>query len=191
MAQINSSPLTEIFTLESMEDWRSVSIKYASLYAKIKTNEIAIHYAFFCWYLLWQWDEICFPGEESLPVYERPNAEIRNGISKTELFSHLDEVTKHLLTTWEYLSQTYFVVLLLMHKIYPYFFKKETFSRELEQQMLDFAEKMSFDDIGARIIYHYIRTKDSTQITPYEKMAVNHIFPQNSLIQSYFTWLFE
>ena len=190
MEQSNSSLLQEIFALESAEDWKNTSEHYESLYSSVHTNEVAIHFAFFCWYLLWQWDEICFPGEESMSIYERPNAETRNGISKS-LFSNLDLTTSQLLTSWESVPPKYLVVLALMKKIYPYFFRESTFSETLEQNLLNFISHNFFNELGVRTIYNYIQTQDSEHLTANEKMAINSLFPKGSLIQSYFTWLFS
>ena len=89
--------LSEISSLESKKDWKNIAVKYEALYSKAPTKEVAIHFAFFCWYLLWQWDEICFPGEEALTPSERRTSDTRNGISKSKLFSNLDLTTKNLL----------------------------------------------------------------------------------------------
>lgn len=191
MEQSNSSLLQEIFALESAEDWKNTSEHYESLYSSVHTNEVAIHFAFFCWYLLWQWDEICFPGEESMSIYERPNAETRNGISKSQLFSNLDLTTSQLLTSWKSVPPKYLVVLALMKKIYPCFFRESTFSETLEQNLLSFISHNFFNELGVRIIYNYIQTQDSEHLTANEKIAINSLFPKGSLIQSYFTWLFS
>lgn len=191
MIPSNPSHLSDIFTLESAEDWKNVFTHYESLYFTTKTNEIAIHFAFFCWYLLWQWDEICFPGEESLSPYERPDADTRNGISKSKLENNLDSSTEYLLTSWESTPKKYLIVLSHMKKIYPYFFREETFPEILAQQLLDFIAKKPFDELGVKIIYNYIQTQDSTHLTTNERTAICNLFPSNSLIQSYFTWLFS
>ena len=101
MIPSNPSHLSDIFTLESAEDWKNVFTHYESLYFTTKTNEIAIHFAFFCWYLLWQWDEICFPGEESLSPYERPDADTRNGISKSRACGRTDLIRYAELFKWK------------------------------------------------------------------------------------------
>ena len=191
MEQPNLLRLSEIFSLESIKDWKNVSIHYESLYSSSKTKEVAIHFAFFCWYLLWQWDEICFPGEESIPVYERPNAEIRNGISHSKLFTDLDSTAKYLLTSWENTPKKYLVVLAHMKKIYPYFFREETFPEILVQQLLDYIAQSSFDELGVQVIYNYVRTENSTHLRTEEKAAIDNLFPKDSLIQSYFLWLFS
>lgn len=190
MGEPNSPLLSEIFSLESKEDWKNVFTHYESLYSSTKTKEVSIHFAFFCWYLLWQWDEICFPGEESISVYERPNAEVRNGISKSKLFTNLDSSAKCILDSWENTSTKYLVVLSLMKNIYPYFFREETFPEVLVQKLLDFIAKSPFNELGVQVIYNYIHTQDSTHLSTDEKIAVDNLFPKNSLIQSYFSWLF-
>ena len=191
MVTPNSPLLSEIFSLESAEDWRAVSEGYESLFLSAKTKEAAIHFAFFCWYLLWQWDEICFPGEESLSMYERPNAEIRNGISKTKLFLNLDSATEFLLDPREQTPKKYLVVLCHMKNVYPYFFRDETFPDMLLPRLLDLIAEGSFCEPGVQVIYNYIMTRDSTHLTADEKTAIDGLFPKDSLIQSYFTWLFS
>lgn len=181
--------LSEIFALESMEDWKSVYMKYETLYSATPTEEVALHYAFFCWYLLWQWDEICFPGEEPLSSAERRNADTRNGISKSDLFFRLDSASKTLLTSWECTPTKYLAVLCHMKKIYPYFFLEMTFPQVMERKIFDFMREAS--DSGTKLICHYIRTGTTPLLTTGEKLAVENLFPKNSLIQSYFTWLFD
>lgn len=50
MEQSSSSLLQEIFALESAEDWKNTSEHYESLYSSVHTNEVAIHFAFFCFF---------------------------------------------------------------------------------------------------------------------------------------------
>ena len=58
--------LSDIFESEHEENWRIVFIQYTELYRQSPSIDVAMHFAFFCWYLLWQWDEISFPGETLL-----------------------------------------------------------------------------------------------------------------------------
>lgn len=182
--------LSDIFQLEQSEKWKEAAYQYAYLYAEMPTNQIAMHYAFFCWYLLWQWDEICFPGEEITPLYERINADTRNGISKSCLLSRLDLTTKQLLTIND-TPVEYLVMLTLMEKIYPYFFKKETFSEADRCQLIENIGKTSLENLGTKVIYQYVQTQASPTLIEKEKTAVSILFPQNSLIHTYLIWLFN
>lgn len=182
--------LSDVFQSEQAEDWKQAADQYVSLYTVTPTNKVAMHYAFFCWYLLWQWDEICFPGEETISLYERPNADTRNGISKSGLFSQLNLTTKQLLTASD-TPVKYLVILAHMEKIYPYFFQKDTFSETDRKQIVEAVGKAPFEELGVRVIYQYVQTQDASHLTKEEKAAVHDLFPSNSLMQTYFTWLFS
>lgn len=182
--------LSDVFQSEQAEDWKRVADQYVSLYAVTPTNRVAMHYAFFCWYLLWQWDEICFPGEEAISPYERPNADTRNGISKSGLFSQLNLTTKQLLTSGD-IPVKYLVILAHMKKTYPYFFQDDTFSEDDREHLLEAIGNTSFEEPGTRAIYQYVQTQDVSKLSQEDKAAVHDLFPRNSLMQTYFTWLFS
>ena len=182
--------LSNIFESGHEENWRIVFAQYTELYRQSPSIDVAMHFAFFCWYLLWQWDEISFPGE-TLSPYEKGTVDTRNGISKSKLLFDLDVTTKHLLTSPDNTPVKYLIVLCLMKKIYPYFFKEDTFSEVKRQKVVASISQKPLDDVGTKAIYNYLRTKNATNILPAERIAVRTIFPPNSLIQSYFTWLFD
>lgn len=181
--------LSDVFRSEQAENWKQAADQYASLYAEMPTNRVAMHYAFFCWYLLWQWDEIVFPGE-AISVYDRMAADCRNGISKSGLFSQLDLTAKQLLAARD-TPIKYLVVLAHMEKIYPYFFGKDTFSQADRKQLVEAIGKAPLDELGTRAIYQYVQTQDASHLAQEEKAAVGNLFPTNSLMQTYFTWLFR
>ena len=181
--------LSDIFNSEQAENWKLVAEQYAILYAKMPTNQVAMHYGFFCWYLLWQWDEICFPGEESMSPYERSNADTRNGISRLELFFHLNLAVKQLLSAGD-VPVTYQVVLAHMEKIYPHFFKNTIFSESDRINLIESIGKTSFDP-GTRAIYQYVKTQDISYMSKADREAARELFPHNSLMETYFKWLFS
>ena len=71
------------------QDWPKVFAQYKELYRRFPVQKVAIHFAFFCWYLLWQWDEIVFPGEKP-SSHERAALDMRGGMSTSELYSSLN-----------------------------------------------------------------------------------------------------
>ena len=172
--------LSNIFESEHEENWRIVFAQYTELYRQSPSIDVAMHFAFFCWYLLWQWDEISFPGE-TLSPYEKGTVDTRNGISKSKLLFDLDVTTKHLLTSPDNTPVKYLIVLCLMKKIYPYFFKEDTFSEVKRQKVVASISQKPLDDVGTKAIYNYLRTKNATNILPAERIAVRTIFPTNSL----------
>lgn len=115
--------LSNIFESEHEENWRIVFAQYTELYRQSPSIDVAMHFAFFCWYLLWQWDEISFPGE-TLSPYEKGTVDTRNGISKSKLLFDLDVTTKHLLTSPDNTPVKYLIVLCLMKKFIPIFSKR-------------------------------------------------------------------
>lgn len=148
-----------------------------------------MHFAFFCWYLLWQWDEISFPGE-TLSCYEKGSVDTRGGLSRSELLFNLDLTAKHLLDFPETTPVKYLLVLSLMKKIYPYFFKEETFSESRRQQLIAVLRQKTLSDPGTQAIYDYMQTQTTANILPAGKIAACALFPPDSLLRSYFTWLF-
>lgn len=182
--------LSNFFESEHEESWRTAFLQYTELYRQSLSIDVAMHFAFFCWYLLWQWDEISFHGE-TLSPYEKGTVDTRNGISRTDLLFDLDVTTKQLLASPENTPVKYLIVLSLMKKIYPYFFKEETFSEVKRSQLLAFISQKTLADLGTKVIYDYLQTQNTVTILPAEKIAARTIFPPNSLIQSYFTWLLD
>lgn len=182
--------LSEIFDSEYKNCWEKAASQYDSLYDESPSSEVAAHFAFFCWYLLWQWDEISFPGE-TLSPYEKFRVDTRNGISKEKLFSNLDSTTKYLLNMKDETATKYLIVLCHMKKIYPYFFDDTIFSDTEMQQLINFVKGKKLGDLGTTVLYDYLQTQNAGHITSEEKVAVNNLFPRHSLMQSYFNWLFN
>lgn len=116
--------LSNIFESEHEESWRTAFLQYTELYRQSLSIDVAMHFAFFCWYLLWQWDEISFPGEMLSP-YEKGTVDTRNGISRTDLLFDLDVTTKQLLASPENTPVKYLIVLSLMKKFIPIFSKRK------------------------------------------------------------------
>lgn len=181
--------LSNIFIFEQREDWKEVSLQYTKLYQEKPTQAVAMHFAFFCWYLLWQWDEISFPGEKISP-YERMTVDSRNGISKKDLLANLDATTQQLLSS-DKIPDKYLMVLVHMKMLYPYFFKDETLSEETAKKLLVSISDRSLSDLGVKVLSNYLRNQSNTAITDAEKEAVNSLFTKGSLMQKYFTWLFS
>lgn len=175
---------------EQEQDWPKVFAQYKELYQQFPVQKAAIHFAFFCWYLLWQWDEIVFPGEQ-LSSYERATLDIRGGMSKSELYSSLNRMAGRLLSPVEETEDKYLAILIHMRHIYPYFFESNILSDELAGQILAYLEnKQTADPITKRICL-YQRNPDITQSSGKGKTD-NEMFPSDgSLITHYFQWLFR
>lgn len=184
-----SKKLSEIFQSEKQEDWNTALSQYEALYEEDPSEDVSIHFAFLCWYLLWQWDEIQFPGE-TIPPYERMTLEVRNGISKSALFSHLDTTAKQLLSCPETPAAD-LLVLLHMEKIYPYFFSQELSDRLSAQPFLAAVQDRISGNPGFHAIFTYWQDGSSAHITSEEKAAACRLFPDGSLMHTYFTWLFD
>lgn len=184
-----SKQLSDIFLSEQNENWEMAISQYEALYRENHSCDVSMHFAFLCWYLLWQWDQISFHGETISP-YERMSVDMRNGISKSSLLSHLDAATKQLLSCTE-TPEKYFVVLLHMKKTYPYFFSDETFVETEAQQLMASIQKSSSVDTGINAICTYLRDSSMEHITSQEKESACNLFPNGSLLQEYFTWLFH
>ena len=50
----------------------------------------------------------------------------------------------------------YLIVLCLMKKIYPYFFKEDTFSEVKRQKVVASISQKPLDDVGTKAIYDYL-----------------------------------
>ena len=87
------------------EKWEEAFSQYENLYSENKCDDVALSFAFFCWFLLWQRDE--FPDKQK-------------GISEKSLEKYLDETSDFVLDS----GKTEYIALIYhMKKIYPYFFK--------------------------------------------------------------------
>ena len=175
---------------EQEQDWPKVFAQYKELYRRFPEQKVAIHFAFFCWYLLWQWDEIIFPGER-LSSCERATLDIRGGMSKSELFSSLNCMASRLLSPAEETEDKYLAILLHMYHIYPYFFESNILSDELAGQILVYLENKQTADPVTKRICLYQRDPDITQPSG-EAKTDKEMFPSDgSLITHYFQWLFR
>lgn len=175
---------------EQEQDWPKVFARYKELYRQFPVQKVAIHFAFFCWYLLWQWDEIAFPGEK-LPFHERATLDTRGGLSKSELFSSLNCMASKLLSSVDETEDKYLAILIHMRHIYPYFFESNILSDEFSEQILVYLEnKQTADPITKRICL-YQRNPDITQSSDEEKTDNEMLPPNGSLITHYFQWLFR
>lgn len=182
--------LAEIFAWEKQEDWPEAFRGYTALYGKEPSIETAIHFAFFCWYMLWQWDEIQLPGEVLSP-YERMKTENRCGLSRPVLFRDLDRTAEYLLADGRGTPAKYLAVLVHMRKIYPYFFEEKTFPETMACHLLDQIRKSGDGEPGVRAICRYVQDGAVASIPAQEKAAAKELFPKESLLSQYFTWLFS
>ncbi len=182
--------LAKIFEAEERNDWYEALLLYKQLYNSSHSHEVAIHFAFYCWYMLWQWDEIIFPCE-ILSFQERIASDTRCGISRLELMTILDQLTKQLLKDADEIPVIFLIVLVHMQRIYPYFFCNETFSDEQSEQLLKELEERPKGNLGAEILLAYQRNSEYRCTLFEEKSAIQKLFPQNSLMEQYFCWLFD
>ena len=182
--------LTTIFDAEARNDWQAVFPLYKELYTRSSSREVTIHFAFFCWHLLWQWDEIVFPGE-TLSAEERMAADERCGISRSELLMYLDKTTRRMLNAADDTPTRYLVILIHMQRIYPYFFDKETFSDEIRDRLFRYLELRPPEDRGTEILFAYQKNQDQSALTPEDRQAIREMFPEQSLMHRYFCWLFS
>ena len=172
------------------QDWPRVFAQYKELYRRFPVQKVAIHFAFFCWYLLWQWDEIVFPGEK-LSSHEQAALDMRGGMSTSELYSSLNCMASKLLSSVDKNEDRYLAILIHMRHIYPYFFESNILSDESAEQILVYLENKQTTDLITKRICLYQRNPDMTQSSGEEKTD-NEMFPSDgSLLTHYFQWLFS
>lgn len=53
--------LKAILDYEHNEQWLAALNCYKGIWDHKPTDDVAIRYCFFCWYLIWQWEQIDFP----------------------------------------------------------------------------------------------------------------------------------
>ncbi len=174
---------------EQEQDWAKVFAQYKELYQKFPLQKVAIRFAFFCWYLLWQWDEIIFPGEK-LSSYERATLDMRGGMSTSELYSSLNRMASKLLSSADETEDKYLAILIHMRNIYPYFFESNILSDELAGKILVYLENKQTADPVTKRICLYQRNPDITQPPGMEKTDEEVFSSDGSLITHYFQWLF-
>ena len=76
--------LKAILDYEHNEQWLAALNCYKGIWDHNPTDDVAIRYCFFCWYLIWQWEQIDFPGED-ISFEAKITVDNRMGISKAEL----------------------------------------------------------------------------------------------------------
>lgn len=172
------------------QDWPKVFAQYKELYRRFPVQKVAIHFAFFCWYLLWQWDEIVFPGEK-LSSHEQATLDMRGGMSTSELYSSLNCMASKLLSSVDKNEVRYLAILIHMRHIYPYFFESNILSDESAEQILVYLENKQTTDLITKRICLYQRNPDITQSSGEEKTDDEILPSDGSLITHYFQWLFR
>lgn len=187
--ELMNQKLLKLFEYEANNEWYSAFGGYKDLCSSVYTPEVAIHHAFFCWYMLWQWDEMVFPGE-TLSLSERITVDIRGGISKSELNINLNRMTQQLLLD-DKVPAKYIAVLVHIKRIFPYFFKADVFSDEKAEELLTQLERTKDSDFMTIIICAYQRNANVQVKSEIEKHAIMDAFLPNSLISTYFKWLFD
>lgn len=85
--------LKAILDYEHNEQWLAALNCYKGIWDHNPTDDVAIRYCFFCWYLIWQWEQIDFPGED-ISFEAKITVDNRMGISKAEL-EHMLQARQH------------------------------------------------------------------------------------------------
>ena len=83
--------LKAILDYEHNEQWLAALNCYKGIWDHNPTDDVAIRYCFFCWYLIWQWEQIDFPGED-ISFEAKITVDNRMGISKAELEHTLSSI---------------------------------------------------------------------------------------------------
>lgn len=83
--------LKAILDYEHNEQWLAAPNCYKGIWDHNPTDDVAIRYCFFCWYLIWQWEQIDFPGED-ISFEAKITVDNRMGISKAELEHTLSSI---------------------------------------------------------------------------------------------------
>lgn len=112
------------------------------------TDDVAIRYCFFCWYLIWQWEQIDFPGED-ISFEAKITVDNRMGISKAELEHTLSSIACGYSNNFQI---EYKCILVHLKRLIPYAF---SFSSKSTETLLSELQKAAKGNAVAQAILRY------------------------------------
>ena len=164
----------EVFEYEKSENWGKAMCEYKQLFLTDYSEELAVHFMFFCW---------CVLGK----IYDTADYTL----DEDELEETINVVSDKLMENWRVLSVPYLLAIIYMKRVCPEFF--DNISIEDTMDMLAWAKTHHPvpDKRGIQILCDYqserfVKFKDEE-----ERNAVAELYPEGSILQRYTLWLLD
>ena len=182
--------LHKIFESETAEHWNSAYWQYRELYTRCSSQMVTAHFGFYCWYLLWKWDEISVPGE-IFSAFKQYPAQLGGEISRTELIGFLDRTCSGLLGEAEQAPLHYLAALVHVQRECPCFFEQDTFSDEIRMRMQRYLESRTDASAAVRALLAFQHRPEPDAVPVETRQEMVRLFPERSLMRRYFQTVFK
>jgi hypothetical protein len=155
---------------------------YKGIWDHNPTDDVAIRYCFFCWYLIWQWEQIDFPGED-ISFEAKITVDNRMGISKAELEHTLSSIACGYSNNFQI---EYKCILVHLKRLIPYAF---SFSSKSTETLLSELQKAAKGNAVAQAILRYQQDNSFKCKSDSDQISIQKFFPTCGLMDEYFRWL--
>ena len=155
---------------------------YKGIWDHNPTDDVAIRYCFFCWYLIWQWEQIDFPGED-ISFEAKITVDNRMGISKAELEHTLSSIACGYYNNFQI---EYKCILVHLKRLIPYAF---SFSSKSTETLLSELQKAAKGNAVAQAILRYQQDNSFKCKSDSDQISIQKFFPTCGLMDEYFRWL--
>mgnify|MGYP000008141189 CR=1 FL=1 len=174
--------LKAILDYEHNEQWFAALNCYKGIWDHNPTDDVAIRYCFFCWYLIWQREQIDFPGED-ISFEAKITVDNRMGISKAELEHTLSSIACGYSNNFQI---EYKCILVHLKRLIPYAF---SFSSKSTETLLSELQKAAKGNAVAQAILRYQQDNSFKCKSDSDQISIQKFFPTCGLMDEYFRWL--
>lgn len=174
--------LKAILDYEHNEQWLAALNCYKGIWDHNPTDDVAIRYCFFCWYFIWQWEQIDFPGED-ISFEAKITVDNRMGISKAELEHTLSSIACGYSNNFQI---EYKCILVHLKRLIPYAF---SFSSKSTETLLSELQKAAKGNAVAQAILRYQQDNSFKCKSDSDQISIQKFFPTCGLMDEYFRWL--
>lgn len=183
---LKEEQITAVCALEDAQRWKDAFQLYQSNGGD--SGAMAIRAVFFCWYFLWQWDEIDFPGK-SYSIEEKNSIDRRGGLSLSALTRLISPMAHKIAAGEISASPEEQMILVHMQRIYPYFFDASLFSSQDAQRLFRLLNRNRRNSTVVSALCSY-RRNWRWQCTEAASHGLREYFYRGGLMDDYFLWLF-
>lgn len=153
------------------------------------SGAMAIRAVFFCWYFIWQWEQIDFPGEQ-YSIEEKGLTDQRGGLSLSALTQMISPLAHQIASGEISASPEEQMILVHMQRIYPYFFDASLFSDQDARRLFRPLSRNQKNSTVVSALCSY-RRDWRWQCTEAASRGLREYFCHEGLMDDYFLWLFR
>ena len=184
---LQEEQVAAVCALEDAQRWGEAFQLYQS--NGCSSGAMAIRTVFFCWYFIWQWDEIDFP-DEHYSIEEKGFTDRRGGLSLSALTQMISPMAHQIASGEIGASPEEQMILVHMQRIYPYFFDASLFSDQDAQRLFRLLNRNRESSRVVSALCSY-RRNWRWQCTETAARGLREYFCHGGLMDDYFLWLFR